>query len=106
MLDEMCGENINVELVGVDIREFGADGGEAFVPKGHRVDDAVGFRSRSDVLAARARELEGVTQDAVAAVARENRFLQRKFFAGAMENATAHFGVFAFRILADDAEID
>ncbi len=52
------------------------------------------------------RELEGVLQHAVGAVAREHRFLDHDLALGAFEQPPAEVGVFAFGVLAHDEEID
>ena len=41
MPHKMGAQNINMKLVGTDVRIFFRNGGEPFIPKRHGVDDAV-----------------------------------------------------------------
>ena len=82
------------------------DRGEALVPVRHRVDDAVRFGRRGDVLLAGPRQLEGIAHDPVAAAAGEHRLLHRHLVFGALVEPAADRGIFALVVLAHDVEID
>src|SRR5579885_506539 len=62
-----CGQDVDVILVGPDRRIVLGDGGEALVPVGHGVDDAVRLGRGGHVLLSFHRELEGEAHDPVAA---------------------------------------
>src|SRR5947208_11008942 len=96
MLHEMRTENVDEVLVGLDVGIFLSDGAKALVPKWHCIHDAVGLRRRGYMPLALARELEGIAHYAVAAPAREDRFLHDHLFGGVCVHAPADLGVLAF----------
>ena len=107
MLHEMRGQDVDVELVGADVRVIRLHRREALVPERHGVDDAVRLGRGGDVLLRPlARQLEGVAHDAVGAAAGEDRFLHRGFVLGAAEHAPADLGILALDVLAHDEEVD
>ncbi|MCP1678337.1 hypothetical protein J2T31_001052 [Kerstersia gyiorum] len=55
---------------------------------------------------ARTCQLEGVAQDAVGALAGEDRLLDNQFAVRPFEQTAAQIGVFAFRVFAHDEEVD
>ncbi len=80
---------------------------EALVPERHRVDDAVRLGGRGDVLLLRrAGEVEGELEDAVDALAGEDRLLNGHLVVGALEHAAADRAVLALGVLAHDPEVD
>src|SRR5579862_8070962 len=101
MAHEMRGQNINVELIGTDVRKFLGDGGKSFVPERHGVNDAVRFRGGSHVRFSRARQIKRVAQDSVQTALREDGLLQSHLVVGAAENSAADVGVFAFIVFAN-----
>ncbi len=82
------------------------DGGEALVPIGHGVADAVRLGGRGDVLLAALRQFEGVAHHPVAAAAGEDRLLHHEFVGAALIEPAADRGIFALIVLAHDIEID
>src|SRR5947209_7116553 len=94
-------------LIGADISILSRDCGKPFVPKSHRIIDAVGLGRRSNVIAAQAtRQFEGVANDAVGAAARENRLLYHDLISGAGVQPPANLRVLALGVLAHDPEVD
>ena len=107
VLDEVGAQDVDVELGRRHVRVVPGDRGEAFVPVGHGDGDAVGLGGAGEVLAGPgAGELEGVADDAVGAGAGEDALLGGELTVGALEHAAADGGVLAFRVLADDEEVD
>src|SRR3546814_20974700 len=69
--------------------------------------DAIRLGRRGDVLLrTRLSEIEGEFQDAVDAVPGEDALLDHEFLVGPLVDATAHLGVLALAVLADDVEVD
>ena len=86
---------------------LGRDGGEALVPIGHGVLDAVRLRGRRHVLRlAPGRELERVAQDAVGPAPGEHALLRHHLVLGAGVDAPADVGVLALVVLAHHEKID
>ena len=107
MLHEMRGKNVDMELVGADVRIIRLHRREALVPERHGVHDAVRLGGGGDVLLRPlAGELEGIAHHPVGAAPGEDRFLHRGFVLGAAEHAPADLGIFAFDIFAHDEEVD
>ena len=104
---EMCGENIDVELVPAHVRIGLGHLLHALVPIRHGDRDAVGLGRRGEMLLRpRLREVEGIFQDAIDADARHHRLLGDEFAVGAGEHATADRRIFAFGVFTHDPEID
>ena len=95
--------NWSVRMSGYDL----AHQREAFVPVRHGEGDAVRLGGRCQVLLRpRARQFEGVFQDAVHAVAGEHALLADELALGALEHAPADRGVLALGVLAHHIEVD
>jgi hypothetical protein len=73
---EMRSQDIDMVLIGTYIGILFGNGAKALVPIRHRVDDAIRLGGRRQVPRfATARQLKGVTQNAVDTLAGENAFL-------------------------------
>src|SRR5438477_555279 len=73
---------------------------------GPDLPDGIGDRLAVDVRGAPMHRLEAVTQDAIRALAREDRKLRDEFALGAGIHAAAHRRVFALVVLAHHPEVD
>ena len=105
---EMRRQDVDVVLVDVDVRDSSC----AIASKRSSQYGMV-MEMPFDLVAevrcffgARLRELEGELQDAVDAVAREDRLLHHDLAVGALEHAAADGRVLALGVLAHDAEVD
>ena len=107
MADEVGGEDVDVELVGVDVGILRGERREALVPEGHGVDDAVRLRGGGEAARRAApRELEGVAHHAVHAAPGEDALLHRHLVLGAREQAPSDLRVLALVVLAHHVEVD
>jgi hypothetical protein len=105
--DEVRGEDVDVVLGGLDVGVALGHGGEALVPERHGVDDAVRLGGGGEVPAlAGLRQVEGVAQHPVDAVAGEDALLDRHLAVGAGVEAAADLRVLALDVLAHDHEVD
>ena len=104
---EVRGQDVDVELVGLDVRVLLGDRREALVPIGHGDRDAVRLGGGDDLAAlARHGEIEGVAHDALAALLGEDGGLDRPFELGALVHAPADRGILALVVLAHDEVVD
>src|SRR5215831_4715037 len=76
------------------------------VPERHGMDNTVRLGCRRDVLFPCARQVECISNDAVAGATREDRFLHCYIELGIAVHPAAHFGILAFAVLPDDHEVD
>ena len=107
MAHEVRRENVDVELVGAYRWVLGADGGETFVPVGHRDRDTVRLGGRGQVLfRTLCRQIEGEAHDPVDADAGEDALLNHEFAFGTLEHAAADTRILAFGVLPNDQEVD
>src|SRR6266849_9204732 len=94
-------------LVHRHIRVLGGKRMKTFVPKRHRIKNAVGFGRRGHMLAADlARELERVADDAVGSAPGENRLLHHYFVGRTRVQPSADLRILTLGILAHDPEVD
>jgi hypothetical protein len=105
--DEVGAQDVDVVPVGRDLGIVYGHGGEALVPVGHGVDDAVRLGRRGQVsLRPTLRQLESVAKRAVDALPREDVFLDHRLLLGSGVEHSADLGVLALVVLAHDEEID
>src|ERR1700733_10596131 len=102
----MRAENVNVKLVGANLRIVLRHGRKSFIPEGHGIDNSVRLRRRGNMPSASFCQLERVAHDAVAPAPGKDRLLNRKFIHRAPVEAAANFRVLAFGILPYDIKID
>ena len=104
---EMGGQDVDVELAGLDLGILLGDRREALVPVGHGDGDAVRLGGGDDLATiARHGEVEGIAHDALAALLGEDGGLDRPFELGALVHAPADGGILALVVLAHDEVVD
>src|ERR1700737_790168 len=106
MTHKMRGENVDMKLIGANVRIFARERTEAIVPKRHGVNDAVRFGSGRKMFFTLAGQFERETQHAVHAAAREYRLLNGHLIFSAFIQTPANVGIFPFVVFANDGEID
>ncbi len=105
--DKFHGECVDIEVAGVDVGIFGADGFEDALPEVAGVGHGVGFVGHAEAF-----ELvglgvvEGVADDALNALAGVDVFLSGDFVGGVFFEEAAHADVEAFGVFAEDDEAD
>src|SRR6266446_7893070 len=102
----MCGQDIDVKLVGANVRKLRSHGTKTFIPERHRMDDPVGFRRRGQMLLSFARQFKSETQYTVHAAPCEYGLLHGHLVFGAFIETSANVRIFAFVVFANDREIN
>src|SRR5437588_1475009 len=106
MLHQVGGEDVDVELIGLDLGVLLPYLGESLVPEGHGVDVAVRLRRRAEVSLALPGQLDRVAYRAIVALPGEDGLLDGGLALAPPEEAAAHFRIFALGVLAHDDEVD
>src|SRR6185312_1920675 len=106
MTHEMCAQDINEILIGIYVGKLARHRFEALVPKWHRMDDAIGFRRRRNMLLACTRKLKSVAHYTIATLTSKHGFLNGCFLICTWIKTPSYLGVFAFVIFPHDAKIN
>ena len=104
--DHEDGGRVNVQVVGLDLGEFGRDFGEVAVVEAAGVGEHVGLVHEGDLLAAGGGKLESVADQALHSVCGVEGDLGSDFVRGALANHSAVADVGAFGALTHDYEVD
>ena len=106
-LNEVRGQDVDMEFIHQHIRESLCHLGYPLVPVGHGDGDAVGLcRAGQVALGTRARQLKSKAQYPVHPDARHHRLLHHDLALGSSKHAPANAGILALGILADDHHVD
>ena len=105
--DEVHGGSVNQQGLGFDVRVLGSYSLKNAIPENHAEPLRVGFRDGGDFafLITSTGEVESVADDALDAVASENRGLHRDFGLVILMDEAADLRVFAFRVFTNDDHI-
>src|SRR6202790_2889967 len=106
MTDKMSRQNIDVILIGANVRKLLADDAEPFVPERHGVNDAIGFCGGGHVRFAFPCQLECESQYSIHPATGEVGLLHGHLLIRVSKDSAAHIGVLAFIVYANDAKID
>jgi len=105
--DEFHGKRVDIEVAGIDVRVFSADGFKDALPEVPGVGHGVGFIGHAEALQlVRLCVLEGVADDAFDAFAGVDVFLDGDFVGGVFLEETAHAYVDAFGVFAENNKAD
>src|SRR5690348_2792998 len=106
MRHEVCRQDVDVVLVCFYIRIVLRYNCESLIPEGHSEYDTVRLGGGCDVFLARARQFEGIRDNAVASSTGENSLLNCHLSIRIAMQAAPHFRIFSLTVFPDDDEIN
>ena len=106
ILDKEHAGRVHQQRVGLHVRILLAHLGKDLIPEYHRIVECIALADAGQALALTARQLIGIADDALGALAGEHAGLQNDLVGLILVQPCARAGILALAVLADDDHVD